>query len=53
MKIKIVEWQGSISPIWEEIGKIDAFEREIGWNAETEELSIDIEDLMDWVNRRR
>ena len=53
VKIKIVKWQGSHSPIWEEIGEIEAFEKEIGWNAEEEELCIDIEDLMNWVNRSR
>lgn len=51
-KIKIVKWQGSHSPIYEEIGEIEAVEREIGWNADKEELCIDIDDLMDWVNRR-
>lgn len=53
MKIKIVEWQGKISPIWKEIGEIDAFECEIGWNAESEELSIDINDLLDCIKYRR
>lgn len=51
-KIKIIKWQGSYSPVYEEIGEINAGMYEIGWNADKEELCIDIDDLMDWINRK-
>lgn len=51
--IKIVEWQGSHNPIYEEVGKVKAFKTKVGFNAETKELCIDIEDLLNWIKYRR
>lgn len=52
-KIKVVEWQGSISPVYEEVGELQGFMTDIGYNSDAQELCIDIEDLLEWIRYRR
>ncbi|MDD2410018.1 MAG: hypothetical protein PHD03_04815 [Bacilli bacterium] len=54
-KIKIVKYGGRLNPIYEEIGEIELMKitiRSFSENEEDEEFCIDINDLMDWVNRK-
>lgn len=49
----MVEWQGSVDPIYKEVGELDVFTTEIGRNSEEGELCIDIDDLIEWFKYRR
>ena len=51
-KIKIVKYGGRFDPVYEEIGELEAMEIPIGRFSEKEELCIDVDDLMDWINRK-
>lgn len=50
--IKIVEYQGRIDPFYKEVGEIKLSKVPIGRFNEEEELCIDIEDLLDWIEYR-
>jgi len=51
-KIKIVKYGGRLDPIYEEIGELEAMEILIGRFSDKEELCIDVDDLMNWINRK-
>jgi hypothetical protein len=52
-KIKIVRYNGSLDPIYEEVGEIEIKKELIGRFANEEEFCIDINDLIDFMNRKR
>lgn len=48
MVVKVVQWQGSINPVYEEIGELELKELIVG-NNESEELCIELEDLLKFL----
>lgn len=51
-KIKIVKYGGRLDPVYEEIGEIEVMKEPIGRFSDEDELCIDVDDLMAWVNRK-
>jgi len=51
-KIKIVKYGGRLNPSYKEIGEIDLIKFQAGEISENEEICIDIDDLMVWINRK-